>query len=193
MKQYLQHDEIIDWQHPDILAKAKELATDCDNEDAIIKNCFEFIRDAIQHSSDYQRDEVTCKASDVLLIGTGWCYAKSHLLAALLRANGIPAGLCYQRLTIDGDKGPYCLHGLNAVYRKGQGWYRMDARGNKPGVAAFYMPPKVQLAFPIQHPGESDITGIWPDPLPMVVKALTTYSSYEEIKNNLPDVEMYND
>jgi len=35
---------------------------------------------------------VTCKASDVLIYGTGYCYAKSHLLAALLRANAIPAG-----------------------------------------------------------------------------------------------------
>jgi len=43
-----------------------------------------------------QRDVVTCSASEVLREGTGICFAKSHLLAALLRAVGIPAGLCYQ-------------------------------------------------------------------------------------------------
>lgn len=65
---------------------------------------------------------------------TGFCYAKSHLLAALLRANGIAAGLCYQRLSVNGGGTPYCLHGLNAVFLKDFGWYRVDARGNKPGI-----------------------------------------------------------
>jgi transglutaminase-like putative cysteine protease len=64
---------------------------------------------------------VTCKASDVLIHGTGYCYAKSHLLVALLRANGIPAGLCYQRLTIENDGPSYCLRGLNAVYLEQHG------------------------------------------------------------------------
>jgi len=67
----------------------------------------------------------------VLKYKTGYCYAKSHLLAALLRANNIPAGLCYQRLTIENDMLPYCLPALNAVYLPKYGWYRIDARGNK--------------------------------------------------------------
>ena len=50
--------------------------------------CFEFVRDQIKHSRDYEMDPTTWKASDVLLHGTGYCYAKSHLLAAMLRANG---------------------------------------------------------------------------------------------------------
>lgn len=44
-------------------------------------------------------------------------------LAALLRANGVPAGLCYQRLTVAADGSPYCLHGLNAVYLKQHGLF----------------------------------------------------------------------
>ncbi|MBI2949982.1 MAG: hypothetical protein HYY23_20300 [Verrucomicrobia bacterium] len=41
----------------------------------------------------------------------GFCYAKSHLLAALLRARGIPAALCYQRLAFDAAGSAFCLHG----------------------------------------------------------------------------------
>ncbi len=124
----------------------------------ITSRCFEFVRDSIKHSWDYQLNPVTCKASDVLLYGTGYCYAKSHLLAALLRANHIPAGLCYQRLTIENDVPPYCLHGLNAVYLKQHGWYRMDARGNKAGVNAEFVPPIEKLAFPIISPLEKKLS-----------------------------------
>ena len=88
-------------------------------------------RDEIQHCMDFRRLEVTCRASEVLEAGTGFCYAKSHLLAALLRANSIPAGFCYQRLSIDGVWPPFSLHGFNAVWLPDFGWYRIDARGNK--------------------------------------------------------------
>jgi transglutaminase-like putative cysteine protease len=64
---------------------------------------------------------VTCSASEALAAGTGYCFAKSHLLAAVLRANGIPAALCYQRLALDESaeesQRRFSLHGLNAVYR----------------------------------------------------------------------------
>jgi len=136
IKRYLDSSLYIDSQHPSIVAQAAKLADGCADDEEIAKRCFEFVRDEIKHSWDYRLNPVTCKASDVLLHGTGYCYAKSHLLAALLRSNGIPAGLCYQRLTLEAEGSSYCLHGLNAVYLKRYGWYRMDARGNKPGVAA---------------------------------------------------------
>lgn len=46
-------------------------------------------------------ETVTWRASDVLRRGTGLCFAKAHLLAALLRAVGVPCGLCYQVLRCD--------------------------------------------------------------------------------------------
>ncbi|MEZ0154964.1 MAG: transglutaminase family protein [Candidatus Reddybacter sp.] len=49
------------------------------------------MRDQISHSLDSQQNPVTYRASSVLEYGTGYCYAKSHLLVALLRANSIPA------------------------------------------------------------------------------------------------------
>jgi hypothetical protein len=42
----------------------------------------------VKHSGDYQLNPVTCSASEVLAADTGFCCAKSQLLAALLRANG---------------------------------------------------------------------------------------------------------
>src|SRR4051812_6501812 len=87
---YLRATEIIDWHDAEIERLAQELAADTPLETA--KRCFEWVRDQIHHSYDYQQNPVTWRASDVLREGTGYCYAKSHLLAALLRANGIPAG-----------------------------------------------------------------------------------------------------
>ncbi|MBQ0719547.1 MAG: transglutaminase family protein [Gammaproteobacteria bacterium] len=190
MNKYLDASAIIDWQQPAVLAKAVELANECDGDEAIAQACFNFVRDEIKHSLDYKRNPVTCSASQVLQHGTGYCYAKSHLLVALLRANSIPAGLCYQRLTIDHSVPPFCLHGLVAVYLKKHAWYRIDPRGNKPGVAAQFCPPQEKLAFPIIIEGEADLPEIWPEPLEIVVEALRQGRDYLDVANNLPDLEL---
>ena len=190
MERYLESSEYIDWKHPAVAAKAAQLSQGCNLEEEVAKRCFEFVRDTIKHSWDYRLNPVTCKASEVLFYGTGYCYAKSHLLAALLRANGIPAGLSYQRLSVGVEGPPYSLHGLNAVYLKKYGWYRLDPRGNKPGVAAEFCPPVERLAFAIGGPGEQDLPGLWPEPLPSVINALTQNRTVEEVYRNLPDVEL---
>ncbi|TXK93362.1 Cro/Cl family transcriptional regulator [Methylococcaceae bacterium CS1] len=118
MKKYLESSKYINWSNPEIKELAKLLSSGLPDKKSIAKNCFEWVRDNIRHSSDYKLNPVTCKASDILIHKTGYCYAKSHLLAALLRANNIPAGLCYQRLSVEDDGAPYCLHGLNAVFLK---------------------------------------------------------------------------
>ena len=189
MNKYLEATEYINFEHPAILAQAKILAEGSSSLEEITRKCFEFVRDEIKHSWDYKLNPVTYKASDVLNYGTGYCYAKSHLLAALLRANKIPAGLCYQRLTIT-DVPPFCLHGLNAVYLKKYGWYRLDARGNKQGVSAEFCPPIEKLAFPIATLGEADLPEIWAEPLPVVLQTLKQYKTVQEVANNLPDVEL---
>lgn len=186
MDKFLASSEYIDWNTPAVLEKAQVLAGGAANSKDIAQRCFEFVRDEIKHSWDYQLNPVTCKASDVLAHGTGYCYAKSHLLAALLRANGIPAALCYQRLTIT-DNPPFCLHGLNAIYLEDYGWYRVDARGNKTGVSAEFCPPIEKLAFPIVTPGEANFPEIFAEPLPVIITALTSARSYQDVANNLPD------
>lgn len=190
MDQYLQVSECIDWTHPDVLARARALADGAATPEAVARTCFEFVRDSIQHSQDYQLNPVTCSASEVLAAGTGFCYAKSHLLAALLRANGIPAGLCYQRLSLDEQDTAFALHGLNAVHLADHGWYRVDPRGNKAGVDAQFTPPREQLAFAVECDGEADLPEIWPVPLPVVVTALRSWHTYDTLAEHLPDVPL---
>ena len=191
IERYLACSEQIDWEHPLVLEKAGELSRDChSDEEAIARSCFQFVRDSIKHSWDYRQNPVTCKASQVLVHGTGYCYSKSHLLAALLRANNIPAGLCYQRLSIENGGPPFCLHGLNAVFLREYGWYRIDPRGNRADVHAEFCPPIEKLAFPIVEEEECDFHEIWPEPLPMVVNVLTACKTVEEVYRKLPDIEV---
>jgi len=190
MEKYLESSKYIDWKSPEINNLAKSLSSGCEYDEEIAKNCFEWVRDNIKHSVDFKLNPVTCKASQVLNHKTGYCYAKSHLLAALLRANSIPAGLCYQRLSLEDNGAPYCLHGLNAVFLKKYGWYRIDARGNKESVNAQFKPPYEQLAFPINSKLEADLPEIWSSPLPEVVSVLEKYETYLQVYDNLPDIEL---
>ncbi|WP_211225338.1 transglutaminase-like domain-containing protein [Maridesulfovibrio zosterae] len=160
------------------------------NDESIAKQCFEWVRDNIMHSYDYKMNPVTCKASDVLRHRTGYCYAKSHLLVALLRSNSIPAGLCYQRISVGEHGAPFCLHGLTAVHLKNYGWYRIDPRGNKEGVNAQFVPPVEQLAFPTVQQEEADLPEIWSDPHPLVSAVLEEFDSYDAVYENLPDMHL---
>ena len=176
----------IDCTNPLVAAKAAELRAGDDDVTGIARRCYYFVRDEIAHSRDIGSDVVTLKASDVLREGTGWCFAKSHLLAALLRANGIPAALCYQRLRKDGET--FTLHGLNAVYLPEHGWYRCDARGNKPGVEADFTPPVERLAWSNFAAGEFDLDGRYADPISAVIRCLSENGSCQQVYDNLPDV-----
>lgn len=190
MENYLNATEFIDCKHPSIIEMAETITKESSSTIEIAQHCFEWVRDNIRHTVDFKDNEITCKASDVLAAGTGYCYAKSHLLAALLRAKGVPTGLCYQRLSRDGNGPPFCLHGLNAIYLPETGWYRIDPRGNKPGVDAQFCPPTEKLAFGIQFEGEMDFPEVWAEPLPLVVKVLQTHTTYFDVWNNLPDIEI---
>ena len=173
---FLAPSPVIDFTNPIVATKACELCGDLTDPTAIAEACFLFVRDTIRHSADFQCNPVTCAASDVLRHGTGYCYAKAHLLVALLRACGLPAGLCYQRLLLDpeADQHRFCLHGLAAVLLPQGGWYRIDPRGNKPGVDAQFLPDgPEQLAFTV-HPqfGEVDYPHIFAEPDPGVIALL---------------------
>jgi len=189
MQPFLRSTEVIDWRHPDVMAQAHALAAS-ESPLETARSCFEWVRDEVPHSYDAQRNPITCRASDVLNHRTGYCFAKSHLMAALLRANGIPAGFCYQRLSLNDDGPPYTLHGFNAVYLPDHGWYRVDARGNKPGVAAQFTPPVEQLAFSAQAAGEAEFAEILPDPLACVVEALGRVTTWDQALAALPDVDL---
>jgi Transglutaminase-like superfamily len=145
------------------------------------------VRDNVQHSTDCEIPTVTCSASEVLAHRVGFCFAKSHLLAALLRARGIPAALCYQRLALDERGSVFCLHGLVAVFLPRHGWCRIDARGDKAGVTMDFCPPTERLAFTPQLPGEMDIPTRFADALPEVIATLRRCRTADEVAANLPD------
>ena len=188
MNRYLNETEIVDFSNQEVSTLAKELAKDCKNDTEIAQKCFLFVRDEIHHSRDYKDTITTCKASEVLAHKTGWCYAKAILLAALLRANNIPTAFCYQPLLCsEYEADGYCLHGLNVIYLKEYGWYRVDARGNKEGVAAQFIPPVEKLAF-----DEFDIKELYSEPLPEVVEALQKNKCYSEMVENFPDMKNEN-
>ena len=199
---YLKSSEIIDYEDPKIRFTAQMLmermiheldehpdAAFPDPEMQLARVTYEYVRDRISHSWDIKSSEITLQASDVLSRKHGLCYAKSHLLAALLRANGIPAGLCYQYLRLDGsEQTELILHGLNAVYFSSIGrWVRLDARGNSSGIAAEFSIDEERLAFPVQPGlGETDIPIIFSGPDRTVMRTLQKYESLAELMEHLP-------
>lgn len=138
LEDYLLELSEINYSNPLIKSKVDELFNPSQTEIEKAKVAFEFVRDEIFHSWDIEGKRVTCNASDVLTYKEGICYAKSHLLASLLRSQGIPTGFCYQRLMLfDTPEKGYCIHALNAVFLKTLNkWQRLDARGNKQGIDA---------------------------------------------------------
>ena len=170
-RDYLGADEIVQSDHPAIVAVAQDLRSAHDSDADVARTAFEWVRDTIGHSWDRQDPRVTLTASEVLEAGVGLCYAKSHLLAALLRSQGIPTGLCYQRLG-DASEG-FFVHGLVAVYLDGA-WYRQDPRGNKSGVNAQFSLKGERLAFQVVEAREErDYPQLYVAPAPEVVSALT--------------------
>lgn len=115
---------------------------------------------------DAQDRRGTVTASDALGKKTGICWAKTNLLAVLLRACGIPAGIGYQRLTLgDTPESGYCIHALNAVYMKRlDRWIRLDARGNKESLQAEMNMERVAFRVRLEM-GEKDDPGIYAEPL----------------------------
>ena len=181
MEDYLKDSEILDYHNYKIQEKALELSRNSKNHFETIKNIYEFVRDEIPHSLDIGGQQVTFKASEVLDNVQGICFAKSNLLAAMLRFLGVPTGFCYQRLTHEGG---YILHGLNAVFLDNK-WYRLDARGNREDVDAQFSVNGEKLAFPVSKDGEIDYPGIYSKPVESVMIAFKGTETVDELMEKL--------
>lgn len=193
---YLKEDDVIDFGNEDIVKLVDLLSQSTNSEIEYIKAVYEFVRDRISHSADINEDVITCTASEVLKAGHGICFAKSHLLAALLRCKGIPTGFCYQKLVLDDETAPVLIyHGLNGVYLKDYSkWIRLDARGNKEeGVNAQFTVDKEQLAFTVRsEKGEEDGFIIYPDPDVKILEKLRNNKTRTELWDDLPTELAYN-
>jgi len=182
---FLAFSAVVDGDHPDV----RRLAETIGRKDPLttIQAAYQLVRDEFAHSYDIGATDVSVSASDVVRNGHGICFAKSHLLAGLLRASGIPAGLCYQKLART-DRGPggSCLHGLNAVWLEGS-WRRLDPRGNKPTTELPFDPNYERLAYTIEITrGERDYPDVFSEPLRCVLLALSGSDTVAELDRNLP-------
>ncbi|MDE6687694.1 MAG: transglutaminase family protein [Lachnospiraceae bacterium] len=191
IEEYLSVSKYINWNDGSILSKAEEFKQKYTDEISLMKAIYEFVRDTIKHSWDVQDKRVTKSATEVLEQGVGICWAKANLLAALLRACGIPAGICYQRLTLgDVPETGFCIHALNAVYIKSlDRWIRLDARGNKAGVDASFDLEQERLAFTVHRDfGEEDYRIVYANPSDKLMKVLEeSTDALDMYLNCLPD------
>lgn len=191
LEDYLLELNEVNYSNPLIMAKINELFKPSQTEIEKVKVAFVFVRDEISHSWDIQGKRVTCSASDVLTYKEGICYAKSHLVASLLRSQGIPTGFCYQRLMLfDTPEKGYCIHALNAVFLKTLNkWQRLDARGNKQGIDAQFSIDEDKLAFtPQEKYDEKDYPVIFVKPHPKTISVLNEHTDVLEMyKHHLPE------
>lgn len=191
MDDYLQELDEVNYSDTFIQAVIGELFNNKQSDIEKIQAAFHYVRDQIAHSKDIEGEIVTCSASEVLQHKQGICYAKSNLLAALLRSQGIPTGFCYQRLMLfDTPEKGYCIHALNAVFIASLNkWIRMDARGNKKGVDAQFSIEKEQLAFSVnERLEEIDYPTIFMVPNEKTIAVLKEASNAIDMyMNDLPD------
>ncbi|MGY1452752.1 transglutaminase-like domain-containing protein [Streptomyces sp. SS8] len=184
---YLAACEAVDHRHPLVAETASRLRERTggrtDGEGGLVRYAeaaFDFVRDTIPHSFDSGDQRVAWRASDVLATRNGICHAKAHALTALLRHEGIPAALCYQKLNV--------VHGLVALRLPGRPWARQDPRGNKPGVDARFSLDGERLAFtPDPDAGECDIPELHAAPPEPVLTALKRAGDRAQLERLLPE------
>ena len=186
---YLEDTITIDWQTPVVTSTAKRLLESCATPEARVTKLFDFVRDEIDHSMDIETSAQTCRASEVLEEKTGLCYAKSHLLAGLLRYAGYPAGFCYVKLADSDRPGRFALHGFNAVYWASDSrWAFLDARGNNEDCQTeCRLDEPCSLAFwPDAEKGEAFLPLIYKRPAKRIIDLLERAPSFDAVCQNLP-------
>ncbi len=212
---YLEDTITIDWQTPSVADCARRLLAGAASPAEELERIFRFVRDEIAHSFDLEapahpdarpgrrgdepnaevpaalrRRGIACSASEVLALGHGLCFAKSHLLAALARFAGHPTGFCYSRLVDDERPGRFVLHGFNAVHwAEGRRWLLLDARGDRAGVeSVFRLEPPYSLAFvPDPERGESLLPVVYKRPARRVLDVLERAPTPAALRQALPD------
>ena len=156
------------------------------------KIIFEWVRDKIPHSKDVNREVVTCSSTETFDHVTGICFAKSHVLASMMRSEQIPCGFCYQVFhnPISSIPDSMGLHGLNAIFLNStKRWHRIDPRGNRHDIHAEFSTEDERLAFPEMKFLDNCI---YSKPLEDVVEGLQKASSITELWPVLPSVKMKN-
>ncbi len=191
IKAFLHFDDVVKMNER-IKEKTAQLISNIESEVDKAKAIFEWVRDKIPHTKDVNREEVTCSSTEAFDHGTGICFAKSHVLASMMRSENIPCGFCYQIFNnpISTIPDSMALHGLNAIFLNStKRWHRIDPRGNRHGINAKFSIKKESLAFPEMKFIDDCI---YSKPLEQVVEGLQTATSISELWPVLPSVKIKN-
>ena len=163
-RQYLEPTPFIDSDHPDIVAKARELSRGCATDKEKLERIYRYVRDlpydilgAFRYLAEGKR-----KASDVLQAGHAFCMGKASSFVALCRASGIPSRIGFQQLHCP-DK-PFMSEEVRRLWgdrtlpwhslgeaRLGGRWLKLDATIDAPTAAAKGRP------YTQEFDGEHDI------------------------------------
>lgn len=133
---FLGATDVIDSDGATIRSLADEVAGDAVDEPSCVKAIFDWVRDEIRYDmGPVLVDRRDWTASVTVQRGYGFCQQKAVLLAALLRARGIPAGIGIESL-LDHKIPPHFadymgsqeipVHGYTTVFVDGL-WQRIDA------------------------------------------------------------------
>lgn len=183
---FLEENDYVDFSSANIRELSEKLFAGNMTQAEIIEKAYRYVENEIPHSKDINKTILPFKASDVLKNKTGICFAKSNLLCALLRLQGIRTGFCYQHLVLSDTKidKNFCLHGLNGVYYNGK-FLRLDARGRRKAVFSLTNPKE---AFEIrENAGEYNVEGVFARQLPNVIKAFAECKTRPEFWEKIPD------
>jgi transglutaminase-like putative cysteine protease len=187
---YLEDTITIDWQTPSVMEQARATLAGCETPEERVAALFRFVRDEIRNSLDHADPIATCSASQVLSERTGLDFAKSHLLAGLLRFAGYPTGFCYLRRVDETRSGRFVLHGFNAVYwTSSDRWIFLDASGpgsGDPNEARFEPPWRLSYAPDVSR-GETFLPTIFRRPAKRIIDLLERAPDFESIRRHLPD------
>ena len=187
---YLEDTITVDWQTPTVMECAQDLLAGLRDPEDRLRRLFSFVRDEIAHSLDRSPVRATCRASEVLTEGHGLCYAKSHLLAALLRIAGLPSGFGYVRVADADRPGRFVLHGFNAVrWPATAEWILLDASGRRAGprTECRLSPPFSLAAWPDPEAGEGFLPFVYRRPGKRVIDLLERAPDFAAVIRNLPD------
>lgn len=133
---FLGGTDVIDSDSAVIRSLADEIAGNAVDEPGTVKAIFDWVRDEIRYDmGPVLSDRRDWTASVTARRGYGFCQQKAVLLAALLRARGIPAGIAIESLLdhkipphfaahLGGQEIP--LHGYTTAFVDGL-WQRIDA------------------------------------------------------------------
>ncbi|SHE54403.1 Transglutaminase-like superfamily protein [Desulfacinum infernum DSM 9756] len=140
MRDYLEATAILDWDHPRVVAFAREAAGDATDPVEKAVRLYVAVRDGIRYDpySPFYRPE-HYRASEVLRRGRSFCIPKAALLCAVARCQGIPARIGFatvknhlatrQLLDYLGSN-VFVYHGYTELYLEGR-WVKATPAFNK--------------------------------------------------------------